>query len=65
MPANTDVISHRSVAPSAASALMVWLSGSKPAGWRADAAVPPPISSTGAVPDDSSAHHGTSDMFPR
>ncbi len=32
MPANTEVINHRSVARSAASALMVWLSGSNPVG---------------------------------
>ena len=64
MPANTDVISHRSVAPAAASALMVWLRGSKLAGWRADEAVQPPIRSIGAALDDSSAHHGMSGIRP-
>lgn len=58
-PASAVVMIQRSVAPRAASALIVWLTGSKPPGCRAAASCQPPISSNGANVADSTAHRGT------
>ena len=57
--ASTAVITHRSVAPSAASELTVLVIASKELGCRAAATVHPPISSAGAIAADSTPHHAT------
>ncbi len=58
-PHNASDITQLSVASRPASALIDWTNGSKPTGCRAAAKVHPPISKTGAAPDDSDPHHGT------
>ena len=58
-----SVITQRSAAPRAASALTVSATGSKYGGCRLAAAVHPPISSTGAVTDETKPHRGTSRMI--
>src|SRR3712207_7085519 len=55
VPASAAVITHRSAAPTAASALMVSRTGSKPPGCSAAASVHPPINRTGAAADETTA----------
>jgi hypothetical protein len=58
-PRSATVITHRSVAPCAARALMVLATASKEPGWSPAATVHPPTNSMGATADESTPHHGT------
>lgn len=58
-PASAAVITHLSVAPSAASALIVSVIALKERGCSLAAAVQPPISRTGAAAEETTPHHGT------
>ena len=60
---NVSVITHRSVAPIAASALTVSATGSN-RGCRSAATVHPLTSRTGAAAADTTPHHGTSRTTP-
>src|ERR1700722_6264246 len=53
-----SVITHRSTAPGAASALTVWVTGSNEC-WSPAATVHPLTISTGAAADEATPHHGT------
>ncbi len=55
---NTSVMTHRSVAPDAASALTVSATGLKDGGWSPAATVHPPIKNTGDATDDTTPHQG-------
>lgn len=57
-PTKPAVMIQRWGVPSAASALMVWMTASKSPGWTACASNHPPIRRTGAASDDTTAHHG-------
>jgi hypothetical protein len=57
-PASAEVMTHRSVAPRAAKALMVSRTASYPGGCRVSAIVQPPMSSTGAATADAMAQRG-------
>src|SRR5229473_953221 len=54
-----SVITHRSAAPGAASALTVWATGSKERGCSLAATVHPLTISPGAAADETTPHHGT------
>ena len=56
---NVSVITHRSAAPGAASALTVWATGSKERGCSPAATVHPIVISSGAAADEITPHHGT------
>ena len=56
---NVSVITHRSAAPGAASALTVWATGSKECGCSPAATVHPPTIRTRAAADEITPHHGT------
>jgi len=56
---NVSVINQRSAAPAAASELTVSAMGLNEGGCRRLATVHPPTSSTGAVADETTPHHGT------
>ncbi len=58
-PASAAVITHRSVAPSAASALIVSATALKEPGCSRAATVQPPASNTGAAAEETTPHHGT------
>jgi hypothetical protein len=57
-PASAEVITHRSVAPRAAKALMVSRTALYPAGCRVSAIVQPPMSNTGAATAEATAQRG-------
>ena len=57
-PASAEVITQRSVASSAARALIVWVNESNPTSCRAAAHVQPPINRVGAAAEDSRPHQG-------
>ena len=63
-PTSASVITHRSAAPCAARALMVWATALNEPGCSAAATVHPPISSTGAAADETTPHHGTARTTP-
>ncbi len=56
---NVSVITHRSAAPGAASALTVWATGSKGRGCSPAAMLHPATISTGAAAAEARPHHGT------